>query len=114
MSETKPENILEFVGTYEQLINLVKTKPGLVVLDIHWVWCGPCRKLIENLPQIATENPDVTFIKIDHEKSPEVTEKYEVQMFPTIVFMKNAEVKEIHIGANVRDFKEKIEKYKKE
>ncbi|EAY09867.1 Thioredoxin family protein [Trichomonas vaginalis G3] len=110
--ESHPDNILVFNGTLDELMLVVNSKETLVVLDIFWVWCGPCRKLSENLPQIAKENPDVFFIKIDSDKNPQIVEKYEVQMFPTLIFMKKSNLLEIHIGSNIRDIKEKIQLHK--
>ena len=36
-----------------------------VVVDYFAVWCGPCKVIAPYLDTLATENPEVEFIKVD-------------------------------------------------
>lgn len=64
---------------------------GNVVVDFFATWCGPCKRLGPVLHQIAEEPAfqSVTFIKLDVDKNPDLTQQYGVRSMPTILFFSN-------------------------
>jgi thioredoxin 1 len=57
MSFQEPKNLAEFT----ELIN----QEGVVVVDFHASWCGPCKVIAPKLKKLAEVTPDVVFSKVD-------------------------------------------------
>jgi thioredoxin 1 len=81
-------SIINFAGSLDDLLNLIKNKGNLCVLDFFGSWCPPCQRLGQILPSISASNPDVAFIKIDIDKNPEVANNYAISSVPHIFFVK--------------------------
>ncbi|EAX99841.1 Thioredoxin family protein [Trichomonas vaginalis G3] len=97
--------IIHFNGSADELESTIKAKKGLVVVDFFATWCGPCKRLGQILPGIATENSDVTFIKVDIDQNDDAASKFGVSSIPHIAFCKandgNYEVINTVVGCNV-------------
>lgn len=70
-----------------------------VLLDFWAVWCGHCNVLFPTVEQIAEEQHEVKVCKVDIDNNPSLTEKFEIEMIPTLVVMKNG--KEIKRSSGV-------------
>ena len=105
------DGINHFNGSYDELMADIATKNGLCVIDFFATWCGPCQRLGQILPDIAKENPNVTFYKVDIDQNSEAAAKFWVRSIPHIAFMKeNKEVDHI-VGADIAGIKANISKY---
>lgn len=72
-----------------------------VVLDFGATWCGPCKALAPIIEELATEYEGRAVIcKIDVEDAPGVASQYRVRNVPTVLFLKNGEVKDKNVGAS--------------
>jgi len=80
---------------FEQEV-LKAEKPVLV--DFFATWCGPCKMIGPVVEQIASENDDISVVKIDIDEEPELASKYQVTGVPTIMLFKGGEVKDISVG----------------
>lgn len=58
---------------------------GKTVVDFFATWCGPCRMLSPILEEVESEHPEVRFVKVDIDESPELAEKYGVVSVPTLM-----------------------------
>ena len=85
----------------------------LAVIDFWAEWCGPCRLVGPIIDQLSTEYADKAVIgKVDVDSNPEVSMKYGVRSIPTIIFLKDGEVVDKHVGtATKATLTEKIEAY---
>lgn len=76
---------------------------GTVVIDFYATWCRPCKIMTPIIEEIANENNDVKFVKIDIDKNEELAIKYNVMSIPTIIIMKNGEVAKTFVGVTDKE-----------
>ena len=69
-----------------------ETSEGLVLVDFHAPWCGPCRILGPTLDQL--ENVKVVKVNVDENK--ELAVEHNVSSIPKIILLRD--------GANVGDY----------
>ncbi len=87
----------EFTDTNFQESALTGDK--LSVVDFWAEWCGPCRLVGPVIEELAKDyDGKATIGKLDVDSNPEVSMKYGVRSIPTILFIKNGEVVDKHVG----------------
>ena len=82
-----------------------------VVVDFSATWCGPCKKIAPIIEKLAVEYQGrVNIGKCDVDDNEELTSKFGIRNVPTVIFIKNGEVVDKHVGAGLeKEFVEKIE-----
>ena len=74
---------------------------GAVIIDFFATWCGPCKRIAPTYEKLAEAFTNVTFLKVDVDEAPELTNEYNISAMPTFVFLKNGkEVKRVE-GADM-------------
>ncbi|XP_029470811.1 thioredoxin [Rhinatrema bivittatum] len=61
----------------------------LVVIDFTATWCGPCKNIAPIFEQLAKQNPDVLFFKVDVDEAQDVAAFCEIACMPTFLFYKS-------------------------
>ena len=90
---------------YSEILN--STNP--VVIDFHATWCGPCKVLSPILEELDDEIDGVDFVKLDVDQHPQIAGQNQVMGVPTVVILKNGEVKDRFVGVQPKEvIKEKI------
>lgn len=80
----------------QQFDELIKNDKVLV--DFFATWCGPCKMIGPNIEKLAQENDDITVIKVDVDKYPEIAALYSVQTIPTLISFKESKIVNKKIG----------------
>lgn len=74
------------MATFSEIIN--GEKP--VLIDFHADWCGPCKMLSPIIQEVAKElDGKVRVIKIDVDKNPSISDKFQIRGVPTMMLFKD-------------------------
>ncbi|MFK7981193.1 MAG: thioredoxin [Saprospiraceae bacterium] len=75
------------------------TKYQVTVVDFWAEWCGPCRMITPLIEQLSDEyKGDAIVGKLNVDNNPQVAAKFGVRSIPTIIFLKNGEIVDKHVG----------------
>ena len=76
----------------------------LVIVDFWATWCGPCRMLSPLLDEVEEEMADkITVVKVNVDDADEIAMRYRIMSIPTLVFIKNGELVDRHVGVIKKD-----------
>ncbi|HNY62616.1 MAG TPA: thioredoxin [Bacteroidales bacterium] len=71
----------------------------LIVIDFWAQWCGPCRALTPIIEEVAKEYEGRAIIgKCDTDANNDIAMQFGVRNIPMIIFLKNGDVKDVHVG----------------
>ncbi|MBX7442601.1 MULTISPECIES: thioredoxin [unclassified Arthrobacter] len=71
-----------------------------VLVDFWAAWCGPCRMVSPVLDKLARERPGrIKLVKVDVDKSPRLSQRFEVQAIPTLMVIVDGKVAARQAGA---------------
>lgn len=70
------------------------------VLDFSATWCGPCKKLAPTIKELAEEYDGKINVGLcDVDDCEDLSSKFGIRNVPTVIFVKNGEVVNKHVGA---------------
>ena len=84
---------------------------GLVFVDFHAEWCGPCKITSPIIKEISEEIKDIKFVEVDVDKNPDLASQYSVFSIPTFVILKDGKPISQFVGAMGKEgFVEELKK----
>ncbi|KAM6951689.1 glutaredoxin 3 [Aplochiton taeniatus] len=103
-------NLVE--ATSQQDFESLLSKAGKCLTVVHFqaAWAPQCAQMNEVMAELAKEYTHTTFIKLEAEVVPEVSEKFEITSVPTFLFFKAGEKVERLDGAHAPELTKKVQK----
>ncbi|MCX7846633.1 MAG: thioredoxin [bacterium] len=93
-----PANVYE-PRSEDEFHRLVTDAQGPVLVDFFAPWCGPCRRMMPEVHQLAVQHRDrLTVVKVNVDKFPQLAQRYQVQGVPTLLVVDNGSVREKVVG----------------
>jgi thioredoxin 1 len=78
----------------------VLKSPVPVLIDFWAPWCGPCRMISPIVDEIAEANLGKAKVgKVNIDEELDLASRYRVNAIPAMLFFKNGEVQDQHVGA---------------
>ncbi|MDH7475984.1 MAG: thioredoxin [Microgenomates group bacterium] len=91
----------------------VLEEKGVVLVDFYADWCGPCRITGPIIEELAEENKNIKFVKVNVDKNPDLAGLYSVFSIPTFIIFKNGQIVNQFMGALPKEkFLEELKKTK--
>ncbi|XP_008279328.1 glutaredoxin 3 [Stegastes partitus] len=103
-------NLVEATSQQQLEDFLAKAGKCLTVVHFQAAWAPQCRHMNDVMAELAKEQPHTTFVKLEAESVPEVSEKYEISSVPTFIFFKAGEKVDRLDGAHAPDLTKKVQR----
>lgn len=82
-------------GNFKETIE----KDGVIaVVDFYADWCGPCKMFAPVFEELAEENTDAIFAKINVDNEENIAIKYGVMSIPTVIVLKDGKEISRNVG----------------
>ncbi|XP_054440919.1 glutaredoxin-3 [Pteronotus mesoamericanus] len=100
------------VGSAQQFEELLRLRAKSLVVVHFWApWAPQCAQMNDVMAELAREHPQVSFVKLEAEAVPEVSEKYEISSVPTFLFFKNSQKIDRLDGAHAPELTKKVQRH---
>ncbi len=73
-------------------------KEGKVLVDCYASWCGPCQMISPIIEEIASENKEYRFYKLDVDDAQTVTKEYGVMSIPSLLIFNDGKLIDKSVG----------------
>merc|ERR1712136_358548 len=104
---------IEHCNTVEELKEKLGSAGGkLVVIDFYATWCDPCKQIAPKIEQMATEFPNVLFLKVDIDQNDDAAKEYDITSMPTFLLIKDEKKVSDLTGADSDKLRELVEQFK--
>lgn len=84
--------------TSESFQKEVLESENTVLIDFYADWCGPCKRLSPIVEELAEEEKNVKFVKINIDDNEDIAIEYQVMSIPTLVVIKNGKEANRSVG----------------
>jgi thioredoxin 1 len=72
----------------------------LTMVDFYTTWCGPCKMMAPHIVKVKETHSDVVnVLQVDAEAQMDISGRYNITAYPTILFFKKGQVINTVVGA---------------
>ncbi|XP_028984011.1 glutaredoxin 3 [Betta splendens] len=89
---------------------LAKAGKSLAVVHFQAAWAPQCGQMNDVMAELAKEHTHTTFVRLEAEAVPEVSEKYEIASVPTFVFFKSGQKVDRLDGAHAPELTKMVQR----
>ena len=83
--------------------NSIIQSPVPVIVDAFAEWCAPCKVQSPILQELASEMGNrIRVIKVDVDKNPEISYKFQIRGVPTLLIFKDGQMKYRQAGVHTK------------
>ncbi|CAM9494640.1 unnamed protein product, partial [Ectocarpus fasciculatus] len=104
--------MVQEVAGESEFRRLTGQKGKLVVVDFTASWCGPCKRVAPQYEQLASQHPDVLFLKVVEDSNKELIQSLSIRSFPTFRFYLEGNQVDETRGANIQEVASKVAQHK--
>uniref|UniRef100_A0A8C8YM35 Glutaredoxin 3 n=1 Tax=Prolemur simus TaxID=1328070 RepID=A0A8C8YM35_PROSS len=105
------ESSVLYVSVVGSFLSLSCVPSSLLVVHFWAPWAPQCTQMNDVMAELAKEHPQVSFVKLEAEAVPEVSEKYEISSVPTFLFFKNSQKIDRLDGAHAPELTKKVQRH---
>jgi len=94
------QNSLISLEPGQDLAEIVRNAPGVVLIDFYATWCGPCVKqgqVLQELEPFASQR-NAWIVKVDVDQHQGLAERFGVSSLPTLLLVKEGQIVERQQG----------------
>ncbi|XP_020791423.1 glutaredoxin 3 isoform X1 [Boleophthalmus pectinirostris] len=103
-------NLVEAASQQQFEEILAKSGKCLTVVHFQAAWAPQCAQMNDVMAVLAAQHAGSTFVRLEAEAVPEVSEKYEISSVPTFVFFRGGQRVDRLDGANAPELTKKVQK----
>ncbi|KAM4032258.1 glutaredoxin-3 [Anomaloglossus baeobatrachus] len=97
------------VRHFEELLQ--ESDKALLVVHFWAPWAPQCSQMNDVMAELVKVQPGVTFVKLEAEAIPEVSEKYEITSVPTFLFFRNSQKIDRLDGAHAPELTKRVQRH---
>jgi thioredoxin 1 len=98
-------------ATQTDFAEKVTNHQGMVLVDFHAEWCGPCKATEPIIEELSNEMKDIKFVKVDVDANQDLASEYSIFSIPSFLIFNNGQVIGQFVGAQSKEgFKSEIAK----
>ncbi|KAJ7044600.1 thioredoxin-like protein [Mycena alexandri] len=91
---------IQSIKQWNEIVEASTAAGKTIVVDFSAEWCGPCKMIAPKYNQLASQNPQAQFLRVDVDEQAEIAETFHVSAMPTFFAIKSNEVVGMLRGAN--------------